>query len=710
MISPREQLPPDRRAGDFMNAFAATGAATCSLDFLLSGGGPWQAWATTIGLGCAGGLLLGVVWVFMLEAPSLLKLSRVRWCWAMCAVAYSLWLASSLGVFAKLGSRNHGLALAGLAASAAAGVGIFILAWRFGRRSASSPSSSLRAPGRGSWLTAGGLCAVGAAALIADRRLFPGEHPAAHATLRAASLSVFGFAFVCVISGRVQPRREALGFVAACAASSLPFVVMRGAPAAWARTLFDAPMCAQAVASLRGLTDVDGDGFSSALWGGDCAPWNGAVFPGAEDTPDDGVDQDCSGADAVITFIDPASVPVPDAPSPRSVLLVTVETLRADHLSVYGYPRPTTPALEARASKAMVFERAYTAGAWTSIAIPSLLRGVFARRLRWEPYFETTRGRLLSPRDDRSLREGERGLQVFMLPEATNPPPIGWWLARRGMTTAAVVDDRFSELLDPSTGIAEGFEVFVEGDQIKGRDPDDAVVDLALKTLSELPSDRPWLLWVHLFGPHSPSTRHPGTPTFGVGVTAEYDHEIHFVDAQIDRLIDGALARDPGAAYLVTADHGETLLPNDRMHGFSLADEVIHVPLIMGGEGLPAGRVETPVSTVDIVPTILELTNTQAPEYLDGRSLRSDERETRFLFSDTWRYRYDGALLMEMVGTLDDAATLVHSRTDNTWGLFDPEHPDREPEEVAATVDVQRYVSAMEGYLQAGPLRLRRPY
>ena len=75
-----------------------------------------------------------------------------------------------------------------------------------------------------------------------------------------------------------------------------------------------------------------------------------------------------------------------------------------------------------------------------------------------------------------------------------------------------------------------------------------------------------------------------------------------------------------------------------------------------------------------------------------------------------WRHRYDGARLMEMVGALDGTATLAHSRTDNTWRLSDPEDPTRTPEEVAATVDLQRYVAAIQDYLQAGPLVLRRPY
>ena len=273
------------------------------------------------------------------------------------------------------------------------------------------------------------------------------------------------------------------------------------------------------------------------------------------------------------------------------------------------------------------------------------------------------------------------------------------------MSTAAVVDDHFSEILDRATGVAAGFDVFVEGDQIEGTDDsDDAVVDLALATLSELPQGSPWFMWVHLFGPHVPSTKHPNTPSFGEGLVAEYDHEIHFVDEQIDRLLEGALARAPGAAYIVTADHGESLFANNRMHGFSLSDDEIHVPLIVGGEGIPATRVAAPVSTVDIVPTVLALTQTPMPDYLDGRSLLTDLGDARMLFSDAWRYNYDGSLAMELVGAFDATAKFVHSRRDNVVVMTDYAHPERSSEEAAQGVELRRYVDAVQEYLRAGPL------
>ena len=700
-LEPERQI---RHASRFVTGFACAGAISCLVDFVLSDGGPWEAWLAAAGLGCASGGLVGSLWFGLLEGPAQARVPRARAIWGVVALGYALWLAMDLGVFVRLGHRNHGLALAGLAASVVVGLGIYGLSWIFGPRPDGSSSAALTGSRTKRWLLRGVLCGLALIAAIVDRSFFPGEHPAAHATLRFAVLSTLGFVVTSFASTRAHSIRDSLGFVATMAAALLPFMIMRGSPAPWAGALFSAPMSGHALTSLRSLSDVDADGFSHVLWGGDCAAWDGEISPGAQDLPGDGIDQDCSGADAVRRAIDPASVPLATKPAPRSVLLITVETLRADHMSLFGYPQKTTPALERRAPALRIYERAYTTGTWTSIAIPTLLRGVFARRLRWEPYFETTKSRMLRARSQPEFLEGERPLHLFMLPESKNPPPLPWWLQRRGMSTAAVVDDRFSELLDPSTGLAAGFDVFVEGDEIEGRDPDDAVVDRAIETLEELSAAQSWFMWVHLFGPHSPSTRHPDSPTFGIGVAAEYDHEIHFVDAQIDRLIDAAIQRDPDVAYILTADHGERLLHSDRMHGFGLTEDEIHVPLVVGGAGLPVGRVGTPVSIVDIVPTIFELTETPAPTYLDGRSLFGEPDEQRLLFSDVWRHRQDGLLLMEMVAAFDGAAKFVFSRTDNAGTLLDPRHPERSPAEVEAAVDSVRYARALHAYLHEGAI------
>lgn len=689
---------------DVLVVFAGVGLLLAVLDFAWAGSGGARAWLVAASSGVAWGTVVGAAWLVGLVGPSRFSTKRPEWAWVALSCIVVHWLASDIGVFAKLGSRNHKLALAGLAASLAAGVGCLVLLFVFGARRGGPSIARGRWTG---WRKAGAsaLCVAALLAIVVDRNVFAGEHQAAHAALRVGALSALGLA---VLWHRTILWRKGLDVVVLASVlvvSSLPFILLRGSLDSWTKPLFTAPLVLQGINTLRGLSDLDGDGFSSSLAGGDCAPWDPDVYPGARDLPDDGIDQDCSGGDAVTREVDPTLVPIPEVSSPRSILLITVETLRADHLSLYGYARETTPELERLGKKSTVFERAHSTGGWTSIALPTMLRGTYARRLVWSPFLETTNGRLLASDQQAQLRKGEHPMQVFMLPQRSNPPPVGWWLHRRGMTTAAVVDDRFSELLDPSVGTSLGFDVFVEGDQVRGDDPDDAVVDLAIRTMEKLPDDRPWFLWVHLFGPHSPSTHHPGTPSFGSGIAAEYDHEIRFVDTHIGRLVDAAQAQEPSLAFIITADHGETIDERDRRHGFSLKQEIIHVPLLIGGEGIPARRVSTPVSTVDVLPTVMALTHTPGPEYLDGHDILGSVIPPRLLFSDTWHRGSDGRPLFDETATFDAEVKLTYSLTHNAWALSDPSDAERTADEISATVDLERYHAAVRDYLESGAVR-----
>lgn len=681
-------------------ACVAVAVAWSIVEVALRGGGA-IAIVTALGAGAAMGVLCGVVGVVALHGPT-----RAVEPWPVllrgaAAIGVALWLASALGAWAKLGTRNAGLAIAAIGAGVALGALVFAACWAFAPRPDGAPWACRPTHRR---LVVAGLVVGAIAASWIDRTVFVGLHAPAHAALRATSLVGLAVALVVVRPPRLRPPLDTLVLGAALVAAAIPFwTLARGADAGLA-PLWSTPITDQAIGTLRALTDLDGDGHSGWLGGGDCAPFDPDVHPGAVEVADNGVDDNCADGDATATTLALSSVPTPSSPSPRSVLLVTVETLRADHLGLYGYSRDTTPALQRWAAGARVYDRAFSAGAWTSIAIPSLLRGVQARRLTWTPWAETNLGRLIAPGESPSLAEGEQGVQTFMLPAPDGVPPVSWWLQRRGMTTAAVVDDRFSELLDPSVGTAAGFDVFVDADEIRGRDPDDQVVDLALGTLDDLPRDRPFFLWVHLFGPHSPNTIHDGVPTFGDGLADGYDHEIRFVDAQLDRLLAGATARDPNLAWIVTADHGEVLTATDRMHGFDLSEAVIRVPLVVGGTDLPAGREAAVVSALDLVPTILGLTETPAPPYLDGIDLRAGLRPGRLVLVDTWHRRFDGALLFDHVAATDGAIELVLDLGKNAWGLADFAAPTRGPDAIAAEHDVRPMQAAIRAYLEAPPL------
>lgn len=682
-------------AAETVLAFVAVAIVWSVLEVALRGG-PGVAIVTAIGAGAALGLVHGIVWVAAARGPTRLRGRGPTIAHAVIAVLTGLWLTTALGAWAKLGTRNDALAWGAIGAGVALALALHAVL------RASTQVERLRSNRA---IATAALVGVALVATAIDRTVFVGLHAPAHACLRAAS--VVGLALVLPLwrTERLVPPRDTVAVAAALALAAIPFATLRGSADANLASLWATPITDQSIATLRGLTDFDGDGFSGLLGGGDCAPLDPEVHPGAVEVADNGIDDNCADGDGHAAGFDPAATPVPATASPRSVLLVTVETLRADHMGLYGYGRDTTPALRRLATGARVYDRAFTAGAWTSIAIPTLLRGVHARRLSWRPFAETNKGRLIPAGETATLDPDERGVQTFMLPDDT-VPTLAWWLQRRGMATLAVVDDRFSELLDPAVGTASGFETFVDADVIRGRDPDDLVVDLALATLAEVPAGRRFFLWVHLFGPHSPNTVHDGVPSFGEGLTDGYDHEIRFVDEQIGRLVDGVLQRDPAVVWIVTADHGEVLHERDRMHGFDLSEPVIRVPLVVGGTALPPGREAATVSTVDLVPTVLAATDTPAPTYLDGIDLqRGSSAIGRVVLVDTWHRRFDGALLFDQVGATDGAIEMVLEITKNAWALAELGGGTRTAEQIAAQVDLRPLQAAVRAYVDAPPLR-----
>ncbi|HWB78365.1 MAG TPA: sulfatase-like hydrolase/transferase, partial [Nannocystaceae bacterium] len=514
-------------------------ACVCTLVEAVARGASLAALAAACGGATALGLLHGLAWSAAILLPARAGPRWRRIGWAAIGLAIALLLPATLGAWDKLGTRSHMLAVVALVGSIVAGVLVGVVAGGFGAVDERGEPRWLSASTRARRGAAGVLVLVAIAATLVDRLAFTGLHATAHTALRSAELAGLAFAIVLWARPQIVAPWDRRGIVLALGLALVPFVVLHDGDDPELAAVWSSPFADEGIGTLRRLGDVDGDGASSWLGGGDCAPWDPDVHPAAVEVPDNGIDDNCRDGDASTHAFAIAAIPVPDDPSPRSILLVTIETLRADRMGLYGHTRDTTPALVARAADARVFDRAYTAGAWTSIAIPTLMRGVQARRMRWQPFTETTRGRLLAPEEPLVASDDERAMQVFMLPK-DGPPPLAWWLQRRGMTTAAIVDDRFSELLDPSVGTAIGFDEFVDADQIRGRDPDDRVVDLAIATLRGLPRDRPRFVWVHLFGPHSPNTTHEGTPSFGDGIADGYDHEIRFVDAQLDRLLDAA--------------------------------------------------------------------------------------------------------------------------------------------------------------------------
>jgi arylsulfatase A-like enzyme len=315
----------------------------------------------------------------------------------------------------------------------------------------------------------------------------------------------------------------------------------------------------------------------------------------------------------------------------RSVVLIVVDTLRADHLGAWGYPRPTSAELDRRVAQGVLFERAFAPSSWTLPSFASLYLGL------WPSAHGVGRA-AGSERRFTSLAPGFR--------------PLAQILAEQGFATVGVANNPF---LHPGFGLARGFGDYryVYGN-LAHQPRASQIAWLGLRWLDERDPARRFLLVLHLFDPHLSYDPHPSVrgsfssgyagrlalPFGGFGeanagwaprdpedrrfVAAAYDEELLFVDRQLARLFAGLEERGLRDETLVvlTADHGEELFEHGGFeHGHSLHQELLHVPLVLWGPGVEPGRIATPVSLVDVLPTVLDALGLAPVEGLSGVSL-----------------------------------------------------------------------------------------
>ena len=309
---------------------------------------------------------------------------------------------------------------------------------------------------------------------------------------------------------------------------------------------------------------------------------------------------------------------------PPNVILISLDTVRADHLSVYGYPRSTTPNLERLAEEGLVFEQAFTQTPWTVPSHMSVFTSLY-------PSVHSITH--LTPQSDMSA----------MIPEI---------LRDAGYLTAGFV----APVLSEDYGFAKGFDYYLRTDQVR---PADVMVDRALEWLAGDPSepairDQPFFLFLHLFDAHHPyeppwpfdtayvphyrsdlrelSQTHPYTQEKDLTdeelaeVVALYDGEIAYADFAIGRFFDALreLGLYDEALIVVFGDHGEGFLEHGLMnHGNSVYEELIRVPLLLRLPGGRSGgeRVDAPVQLIDIAPTILQALELEPPPMMQGTSL-----------------------------------------------------------------------------------------
>jgi choline-sulfatase len=308
------------------------------------------------------------------------------------------------------------------------------------------------------------------------------------------------------------------------------------------------------------------------------------------------------GLYALVTLCAASSVPTKTPPP--DIFLITIDTLRADHVHCYGYTNGATPALDALAKDGVRFAQAFTPSPITNTSHASILTG---------------------------LLPGSHGVTDFAVPLSTEHPTVAELLKAQGYRTAAFIGAVILDSKNLAPGFDRGFDFydnFPEHSATKSRwgrveRRGMVVVQRAADWLSKHPGG-PHFMWVHLYDPHDPYE--PPMPYARIYKDRLYDGEIAYADSALAHFI--AYLKRSGkyrsSVIVVVGDHGEGLGEHhEDTHGIFLYDSTTYVPLIVKlPGGLNAGVVVTAqVRTLDIMPTLLELTGAPAPQRKDGESL-----------------------------------------------------------------------------------------
>ncbi len=297
----------------------------------------------------------------------------------------------------------------------------------------------------------------------------------------------------------------------------------------------------------------------------------------------------------------------PAPPKKPNVLLITVDTLRADRVSCYDASHLKTPHIDGLAEKGVLFTRAF---ANTSTTLPShanIMLGV-------------------SP-----LYHGVHENQHFVVRKELLT--LAEHMKASGYATGAFVG---AFPLDRKFGLAQGFDVY---DDDFGHRSSEVKMDLerkaedvtspALSWVKEQAS--PWFLWVHVYDPHDPYS--PPAPFDETYASSPYDGEVAYVDDVLgvffDELKSARILED--TVVIFTGDHGESLGQHgEKTHGFFAYNTTLWIPLIIAEPGIKPRKVESAVSHLDIFPTVCDLLDLDSPGHLQGRSLTAAMRGRKF--------------------------------------------------------------------------------
>jgi arylsulfatase A-like enzyme len=407
-----------------------------------------------------------------------------------------------------------------------------------------------------------------------------------------------------------------------------------------------------------------------------------------------------------------------------NVVVISLDTVRADHLPFYGYERKTAPALTALAARGAVFENSYSQAPSTLATHGSLFTG----RYPFQHGMYTVR---------QHLKEQEHTLAEH--------------LRDHGYRTFAITS---SIRFEPRSGYPQGFDTYETLHHLEKNERSARVTNLALET-AEMLGSGPFFAFLHYFDAHAPyavpepyrTLWHPGlsaprpedTIEFlrrhrwpGVVVAPEvidylrslYDGALRYQDESLRPLFEGleAIAGSRPTLWIVTADHGEEFKEHGFLsHSFFLHEELVRVPLVMVFPGVIAAglRIGTPFQTVDLFPTIVELLGLPTSEALSGRSFAARlQGRDALVQPDTTEARdvaiLESALSWSVIATLGTGRfKLVAGRENGLYRLdvdpsADEDVASKYPAEMQRLFDISEEVGMPQARSQLTPPPPRR--
>jgi len=415
-------------------------------------------------------------------------------------------------------------------------------------------------------------------------------------------------------------------------------------------------------------------------------------------------------------------------PDRANVLLITIDTLRADHLGCYGYERGTSPNLDRFAEESVKFENVYCPLPATAPSHASIFSSLYPHK-----HGVVANGWVLAEHHTTLAEIFKRN--GYMAAAFVSSFPVD---SRFGLDQGFdLYDDRFDKAEATTSHIRQwaGHEIKEGFDRRAGI--------TAAKAVEWLKShaQKPFFLWVHFFDPHAPydppkpfdTLFIENTDTPMERIIARYDGEIRFVDREIRRLLDGidTLELKDNTLSIITSDHGEGLGQHNWMaHGVYIYEEQMRLPLLIRFPGkIPPGkRIEAPIQSIDIAPTLLSLLNLSPPEAFQGRDLsswilsetKSDEPADIYFermhyhgrsdyFSKT-QYQLtktdDITITGEKIGVIHNRMKFIWAPEENTEELYDLEKDPGEMVNLADTATKEsmgKFKEILNRWLRANP-------